>query len=336
MTRGENMTVHIGMLGFEHMHAYSYAAALRTLPDVEITAAWDDDKKRLEEACRNFKIKKKSTDLDKILSMPLDAVIICARNVAHVNSAIAAARAGKHILCEKPLATTMEDANLMIDACKQAGVTLMTAFPCRYIPQISRARQLYRDGVLGKLFAVRTTNHGSMPGGWFIQPELSGGGAVIDHTVHVIDLLRWITGLEVTQVFAEMDTRLHDIPCEDVGMLMFMLGDSVFGTLDTSWSRPASYSIWGDVTLKFVGSDGLLEVDGFPQALHIFDNHGQRQHNTMSGGDNADLEMIKEFVSCVREGHQPPITGEDGMKALEVALGAYRSARECRTIPLPL
>ena len=171
-----------------------------------------------------------------------------------------------------------------------------------------------------------------MPGGWFIEPELSGGGAVIDHTVHVMDLLRWMTGLEITEVYAEIDTRLYDIPCEDIGLLSFTLGDKIFGTHDASWSRSKSYSIWGDVTMRFIGSEGILEVDGFPQALHIYDNNADRRHDTLSGGDNADAELIKDFLKSIKKDALPSISGEDGLRALEVALLAYKSAKEVSTV----
>ncbi len=326
------MSVQVGMLSFEHLHAFSYAAVLKRLADADLVAAWDDDPQRLDKYGKEYAIPHCSRSLEEVLALPLDAVIVCSRNTTHLELAREAAQAGKHILCEKPIATTLEDAQAMIDVCRTAGVKLMVAFPCRYIPQIVRAKAILRAGKLGEIFAVKTTNHGSMPGGWFVQPELSGGGAVLDHTVHVVDLLRWMTGLEVTEVYAEMDTRLYDLPCEDVGLLTFMLGENIFGTLDTSWSRPPAYSIWGDVTLRFVGSDGVLDVDGFPQALHIYDNAGERHHSALSGGDNADAEMIKDFLSAIREDRPPSVSGEDGLRALEVALAAYRSARQGQSV----
>lgn len=328
------MTLRIGILSFEHMHGLSYASALKALADVELAAAWDDDPGRLEQCGKEFEIPRCSASLDEILSLPLDGVIVCSRNTTHAELVRRAARAGKHVLCEKPIAATVEDALGMIDICRRERVQLMVAFPCRFLPQMARGREILESGKLGELFAVKTTNHGSMPGGWFVEPELSGGGAVLDHTVHVIDLLRWMTGLEVSEVYAEMDTRLYDIPCEDVGLLTFTLGERVFGTLDTSWSRPPSYSIWGDVTLRFVGSKGILELDGFPQALHIYDSRAERQHNALSGGDNPDAEMVREFLAAIREERPPSVSGEDGLRALEVALAAYRSAQQGRAVPV--
>jgi predicted dehydrogenase len=300
--------------------------------NAELVAAWDEDENRLDKCVRDYDIPQSSVNIDEILSLPIDAVIVCSRNTTHAYIACKSAKAGKHVLCEKPIATTIEDGERIIKACKDAKVKLMTAFPCRFLPQMKRAKYIFQEGKLGALYAIRATNHGSMPGGWFIDPELSGGGAVLDHTVHVIDLLRWITGLEVTTVYAEMDTRLHNIPCEDIGMLTFTLGDSTFGTLDTSWSRSAAFPIWGDVTLRFVGSNGILEVDGFPRAFHIYDLNHTPQHYALSGGDNADLEMIKEFIAAIQEDRESLVSGEDGLEALRVALSAYQSTQEIKSI----
>ena len=326
------MNLKIGILSFEHMHSLSYASILNNLPDVELTAAWDEDDERLDKYSKQFNIPISSHSIEEILSLPLDGVIICSRNNTHLQLTEMAAKAGKHILCEKPISTNREDGLKMIDICKDCGVKLMIAFPCRYIPQMVRAKQIIEEGKLGEIFAVKTTNHGFLPGDWFIEPKLSGGGAVIDHTVHVMDLLRWMTGLEVTEVYAEIDRRIHDIPCEDLGLLSFKLGDKIFGTHDASWSRSQSYSIWGDVTMRFIGSEGILEVDGFPQALHIYDNNANKKHDTLSGGDNADEEMIKDFIDAIKTDREPSITGLDGLRALEVALSAYKSAELTQTV----
>ncbi len=104
-----------------------------------------------------------------------------------------AAQHGVHVLCEKPIATTLEDARAMIASCERAQVKLMIAYPpVRYNTPVLRVKEMVERGAVGEVLAIRGTNHGRLPGGWFVEPELSGGGAVLDHTVHVIDLIRWI------------------------------------------------------------------------------------------------------------------------------------------------
>ena len=131
----------------------------------------------------------------------------------------AAAAAGLWILCEKPLAPTAADARAMVAACKKAKVGLGTAFPCRWAPPLAEAKAKIVSGALGEVRAVTCTNHGQAPGGWFADPALSGGGATMDHTVHVADLLRWMLGREFTKVYCELGNQLHrgELATDDIG-----------------------------------------------------------------------------------------------------------------------
>src|SRR5205085_9251107 len=128
-------------------------------------------------------------------------------------------QAGRHVLCEKPLATTLEDGQEMISACREAGVQLMTAFPCRFSPAMVRLKATLDTGKIGDVIAIRGTNRGRCPFDWFVNLPLSGGGAVIDHTVHVTDLMRWLLGREVTSVYAESSNRMYSQEFDDTGML---------------------------------------------------------------------------------------------------------------------
>src|SRR5438094_400261 len=104
------------------------------------------------------------------------------------------------------------------------------------------------DGAIGEVLAVKGTNHGSLPPGWLTDPALAGGGAVMDHTVHVADLLRWILEREFVSVYAEIDTLLHPgLPVDDCGTLLLEMEGGVFASLDPSWSRPRTFPTWGDV-----------------------------------------------------------------------------------------
>ena len=186
------MGIRIGMISFAHMHANSYAACLQQIPNrVEIAGMFDEDRDRGRAAAETFQAPFFES-CDRLLVEEIDGVIICAENAKHEAYTIQAAEAGKHVLCEKPLATTIKSAQAMIDACRENNSQLMTAFPCRYSSPLIRACQLVRERKLGKILAMKGTNHGTMPGGWFIDKELAGGGAVMDHTVHVVDLWRWM------------------------------------------------------------------------------------------------------------------------------------------------
>ena len=265
----------------------------------------------------------------------LDGVIICAENVNHRPLVELAAGRTPAILCEKPIATTVADAQAIIDRCRATGTRLQIAFPVRFSPPIQQLKAALDRGDLGRILAVKTTNHGSMPGGWFVDPQLSGGGAVLDHTVHVIDVLRWFWGAEVTEVYAEVgyDVLHPGLGIDDVGMLSFRLANGVYGTLDTSWSRPRSYLTWGDVKIEVVGEKGAVVVDAFKQHL-VVSSDAAGKTNWVPWGSNIDLGLIQDFVGMIREGRAPSITGEDGLRALEVALAAYESAKRGAPVKL--
>lgn len=307
------------------MHAWSYAAALQKNPDAELAVIWDEDAARGRSAADHFGCPFEA-DLDKVLGSDIGAVIITAANAHHKELAIRAARAGKHILCEKPIATSVADAEAMIAAAKEAGVQFMTAFPCRYSPPVLRVKKALEEGAIGEVLAIKGTNHGRMPGGWFIDKELAGGGAVMDHTVHVADLIRWFLGKEFTSVYAEVGTRFYDIAIDDCGMLTMEMEGSTFVTLDPSWSRPPVYPTWGDVTMELVGTKGTISLDAFSQNIAVYNNEDKAAAWAPYGSD-MDEGLVADFIRCAITNTTPPITGEDGLRAMEVALMAYESAR---------
>ncbi|MBA2940882.1 Gfo/Idh/MocA family oxidoreductase [Paenibacillus sp. CGMCC 1.16610] len=316
----------IGMISFAHGHAFSYFNSLLELPEVKIVGIADEVTSRVEGIAQRHEVPYYA-DYRDLLAQDVDAVVICSENVHHAKLVIDAANAKKHVLCEKPLGTTKEEMEQMIAACKHNGVQLMTAFPCRYLAAVVRAKEAIERGEIGDIVAIKGTNHGGNPGGWFIDKSLSGGGAVLDHTVHVMDLMNWFLQSEVKEVYAYAATLFREeLEVEDAGMLHIKFENGVFAVLDTSWSRPKSFPTWGDVTMEIVGTQGVITVDGFAQKNDLFSNAAGKGQYTF-WGDNMDAFMIRDFVKALRQGEQVPVTGEDGLKAAQVALAAYESAK---------
>jgi predicted dehydrogenase len=330
----DQKSTRIGLLSFAHGHAYSYATALTELPRVEIVGVYDANASRGQAAADQF-----STsfypEAEALLAQGLDGVIICSENAYHAPLVHLAAEHTRNILCEKPIATTVADAQAMIDRCKSTGTQLQIAFPVRYSPPILHLKALLDRNELGKVYSVKCTNHGSMPGNWFIDPALAGGGAVMDHTVHVVDLLRWFWQTEVVELYAEVGIGLlhPGMEIDDVGLLSFQLANGIYGTLDTSWSRPSSYPTWGDVKIEVVGERGVVTVDAFQQALNV-SSESWGKTKLVPWGSNADGALIADFVEMIQTNRSPSITGEDGLRAMEVALAAYRSAASGRPVTL--
>ncbi len=321
----------IGFLGVAHLHAWTYMDVLKTIPDVELVVVAEPDAALGEKAAQQAGAPWTPSP-DEALRRGLDAVIVASENAHHPRWVEAAAAEGVAILCEKPLATDEDGARRMVDACRRAGVILQTAFPMRYSTPVQRARDTVRSGALGRLGAMRGTNRGRNPGGWFVDPALSGGGAVLDHTVHIIDLMRWFADSEVAEVYAEIDTRFGDLRVDDCGILILQFANGVTATHDPSWSRPASFPAWGDVTLECIGTDGSVAVDAQAQHLHWYQSSAGLRH--VPWGDDPDRRMIEDFVRCVREGGAPLASGEDGLAATKVSLAAYESARLGRPVSL--
>jgi predicted dehydrogenase len=240
-----------------------------------------------------------------------------------------AAQAGVNILCEKPLATTLEDAQAIIDVCREADVTLMTAFPMRFSAPLVEVKGQLEADALGKLYCFNTTNQGRMPiheRAWFVDKELAGGGAVMDHTVHLADILRWFLRSEVVEVYAQANHILNadKVDVETAGLLMLTFADGTFASIDCSWSKPLNYPTWGGLTMEIISERGLTVVDGFSQNLNLFTQEPAGNRWAYWGSD-ANQGMVEEFVNALREGRETAVTGEDGYKALEITLAAYRS-----------
>lgn len=328
--------VRIGIASIAHMHAMSYAASARDIADIELAAIWDDDPERGGKTAEHFGTEY-IQDLDRFLAQELDGVIVCSENVRHRELTLASLAAGKHVMCEKPIATTLEDASAMTEAAKQYDRLLVTAFPCRFSPAMQRLRAVVKSGELGEIVGIAGTNRGTMPGGWFTQKELSGGGAVIDHTVHVVDLLRWLLDDELTSVYAEISNRMHGQEFDDTGLLSMRFGKGVFATLDTSWSRPKSFPTWGDVTLEVAGTAGTASLDMFNQKLLGY-NDSTMKFSHIGYGSNIDEGLVRAFANACVTGERPPelASGEDGLKALRAALAAYESDNTRQSVSLPI
>lgn len=312
----------VGMISWAHVHAAGLARTLASLDGVDYAGSFDERGAPHDGPAHRT--------VHELLAQ-CDAVVIASTNAAHHRYTLAAASAGVHVLCEKPLATTLAAGREMIEACRAAGVQLGLALPVRSSPAVIALKAAIDGGALGAIRAVRATNPGQFPGGWFGDPGEAGGGAVMDHTVHVVDALRWLLGQEVVRVHAEVGSFLHGLAVEDCGLLTLELSGGAFASIDCSWSRPATFPTWGGVTLHVVAERATLDVDVFRQSLTHYDDASGRTR-LVGWGDDLNPLMVAGFVDAVRAGRPVPISGEDGLRALEVAMAAYRSAEIGRPV----
>lgn len=316
--------VKIGIISFEHMHALSYTRYLCSMDDVEVTGIADSDNFRGTEMAAKFSTAYYS-DYRELLKEDIDGVVICSCNKLHAPITIDAAKAGKHVLVEKPFATNYDDAKAMLDACSSNNVKLLTAFPLRFNQASIDVKKAIDSGEIGDILCITGINHGKIPYGWFLDKNLSGGGAVIDHTVHVADLIRWFTGSEIKTVYAESGALIHNKGIDDCGILTIELENGVFATIDTSWAHHKNYTIWPEVYLEIIGTEGVIILDAFKQVERMYSSYNGEINDEVWGSDG-DLGLMREFVDVIRTEREPMVTGLDGAKAMEIALAAYKSS----------
>jgi predicted dehydrogenase len=318
----------VGILSVAHLHACSYVHSHGAHPRAELIGLWDN-------AERGQAFSERTgvpyfSDIDALLGV-CDAVCVCSENNNHLELVQRAAARGKHILCEKPLVTREEDAKAMTAAVEAAGVVLMTAFPCRYSPAYARLKERVDKGEIGRVRAICATNRGSCPGGWFVQKDLSGGGAMIDHVVHVTDLIRDLLGEEPVKVQAQTGNNTYGKDWEDTAMVTMEFGSGIFATLDSSWSRPSHFKTWGDVTMTVVGEKGTIELDMFGPAVGVYGENGYR---SSAYGSDLDAAMVDAFVRACLDGVPAPTSMHDGLQAARVALAGYRSVEVGQPVSL--
>lgn len=318
------MPLRVGFIGVAHMHAASYAAQIKNRPDAVISGVWD----RNRQNAHNFADSFSTTALDspEDLAARSDCVVVASENAFHVDDVRIAAGSDKPVLCEKPIAISTADALKLRSIVESAAVRFMTAFPCRFSPAYQKLKSRVKAGDIGRVVGISATNRGTCPFGWFTEPALSGGGAMIDHVVHVADLLRDLLGEAPLTVSAITGNNAYGQEWEDSALLSLSYPCGTFATLDSSWSRPKSYKTWGDVTMTVVGESGVLEVDLFAQSYDLYSDDSQPAHRVRGFGSDLDRLLMAEFLASVRERREPSITLEDGLAASAVAFAAYESA----------
>ncbi|HJP82025.1 MAG TPA: Gfo/Idh/MocA family oxidoreductase [Fimbriimonadaceae bacterium] len=318
------MAVRIGILIPAHVHTGSYVHCLKRNPNADLIGLWDDDIARGESYAKSQEIPFFS-DFDTLMAQ-VDAVAITSENLRHAELIERTASQGKHILCEKPLAASEQEEGRIRNAVESSGVRLMTAFPCRFSPAFQRLIDRVTAGEIGSIQAVCATNRGTCPGGWFTEPEKSGGGAMIDHVVHVADLLRVLLKSEPARVQAQIGSNMYCKDWDDTAMVTIEFESGVFCSLDSSWSRPKGYKTWGDVTMNVVGDAGVIELDMFGPGVDVYSNEG-KSHVSAGYVSDLDYMMFDEFVQSILANREPSIGMHDGLQAARVAIKGYESAK---------
>lgn len=321
--------VRIGIIGCGAIARRSHIPAFNALEGAEVTACASRSRASAEAAAAEAAGAKVFDDWRELIEH-VDAVAICSPNAFHRDQAVAAAQAGKHVLVEKPIACTVEEADGMIDAAQKAGVVLQVAHNLRYIAPVIAARCAIADGAIGEIRALRAAfghsgpKHWAPDATWFFEPESSGGGALVDLGIHIIDLVRSVTRLEASSVAAMM---IGDGVVEDAAQVLVRYGSGAAGSIHASWvATPAP-----DIQLTVFGSTGTLHFDPrSPVTVRTADAKTELELAEVKASPFSDF--VRATAGQAPQG--PAAAGADGRAALAIVCAAYEAARTGRTVDI--
>lgn len=276
--------------------------------------------------------------LDEVLPL-VDVVDVCTPTHLHAGMVIQAARAGRHVICEKPLGRTLAEAQEMIRVCKQAGVKLLVAHVVRFFPEYAQAQAVVRAGQIGQVGTLRLHRGSYRPkkaaGNWFLDDEKSGG-ILLDLMIHDFDYARWVAG-EVTQVFArKVSDARPDAPVDYALAILTHQGGTV-SHIAGGWAYPPPVF---RTHFEINGEKGMIQHNS-DAAAPILDLIAREQSATPDVGlpaspvsESPYTAQIKEFYAALTENRPVRVSAEDGLAAVQIALAAIESARSGRAVKI--
>lgn len=328
------MIVRWGVIGTGGIADKKTIPAIKESKDSELIALMDINLERTKELAQKHGAKRYYNKIEDLLSdKEIDAVYIATPLYLHCEQTILAAKYGKHILCEKPMALTVEECKEMIKACKDNQVKLMIGFRMRFHVYHQKIKSLIEEGLLGKIVMGRTEGYlwfEATRDSWRINKVLGGGGALIDLGEHSIDLLRYFIGDEVVEVVALSSNVNFDYPVEDTISVILKFEGGAHSIITSSFAIPYRENL-----LQIYGTKGSVlgskTIGQFPDSELKGYINGQVKEYHIEHIDTFNAE-IQHFAECIRDNKEPLVTGEDGLKATEIRLAAYESAKKGKAI----
>ncbi len=303
---GSRNHVRIGVIGAGIM-GQNHARVLAELPNVELVGIADPDRSNAMKVGKALGCEAVA-DHNALINLGLDAVSIAAPTHLHHQIALDCIAAGKHLLVEKPIATTVEEGRTIVGAAKRAGVTLMIGHVERFNPAVEAIKKAIKGE---NILSVAITRVGPFP------PRMSNVGVVIDLAVHDIDLIRWFTESEIVEVQPQLSSVRAK--AEDIALLQFRTANGVLANINTNWLTPfKARTVHVATEHKYVIGDlitrQVTECSGFKE-----DGSYSMKHLSVSHAEPLRSELIA-FISAIRSGDAPAVTGEEGVASLEVAI----------------
>jgi len=327
----------IGVIGCgsiaKHRHLPEYAANTQ----IKIVAVCDIVKSRADETAVLYGAKSYESYEELLQNSEVDAVSVCTPNYLHAPVSIAALKAGKHVLCEKPMATSRADAEEMIEAASTSGKKLMIAHNQRFVPSHAKAREILASGEIGKVYSFRTAFGHPGPEGWsvdgkeswFFEKDKAFIGAMGDLGVHKTDLIRYLLNEEIVEVGSFVETSAKEFATVDDNAVCILKSESgIIGTLAASWAYTASE----DNSTIIYAEKAILRLEDDPvNSLVVQYQTGEVVKYELGGiqtndsGGQSSSKVIDQFVDSILVDKEVPVSGTEGMNSLQVVLAALES-----------
>ncbi len=310
-------------------------AALAAEPRSRLKAVVTTHPDRARQLCAPYQVQQFYSTLEEALADPeINAVYVATPVFLHAPQSIAAMRAGKHVLCEKPTALSFQEAAQMTDTADQCGVKFGVAFYRRMYPKVRRALQLIREGAIGTPTLVEARYHwwwapeDGHERRWFVEPHKAGGGPLPDVGSHRIDVLNYMFGAP-TSVVAEIGNQVHHYGVEDAATVLLQYPSGMRALVDVRWNSRVERD-----EFRIVGTEGELEMTPMnkePMVVRMANGEKKEKHPPH---DNLHYPMIENFVSAVLDGAELVSSGRTAMETDRVISAAFESARIGCRVPL--
>jgi len=324
-----------------------HAKCIQQIENCQLIAVCSRSEAKAKKAAQEYGVPHYTNFVELINRDDIDAISICTPSGMHLEPALAAAQAGKHIIVEKPIEITLERADQIINACQTAKVKLAAIFQHRFEEAVQQLRRAVQQGQLGKLIlgAAYVKWHRTQEyydtGGWRGTLKGDGGGALINQSIHTIDLLQWIMG-HVKTVIGKVATFTHRIEGEDLGLALLNFENGAMGVIEGSTSIYPGFP----ERLEIHGEKGTVILEG--GEVKTWEIQGKKEQSEefalkeKTGGASdpmaisieGHLSQYRDFVNAIHEDREPLVNGIEGRKALEIVLAIYQSSREERTVSL--
>jgi predicted dehydrogenase len=324
----------------------------RTIPEgmipaknSKLEAVMDVNEEIMREIARKYGVKGYTREEDMLKEPNVDAVYIATPNYLHARQSITAAAAGKHVLCEKPLAPTVKECEDIISTCQKNNVKLQVGFMMRFHACHQEALRIIKKGLIGHPVLVRaqlTCWYPEIPGAWRQDPKMGGGGCLMDMGIHCIDLLRMFLG-EVEEVSTFTDRLIFNYPVEDTSIVTLRFDGKAYGIVDNFFNIPDAAA---QNRLEIYGTKGCILADGTIgqesigklkvyiqedkqgyEAAQIREAPGMRISEISPKPINMYKAEIEHFIKCIQEDSEPINSGHEAIKNLKTVLAAYESSK---------